>query len=112
MPIQIGIESVLDIVVETIFGGRDVLHNSLYTCRKLINVLELFFLPYPPFRRIYYGLIFMELCKESREYMPGVLARAIHIIYDRLNELDVECYIVFTEWFAHHLANFDYKWLW
>jgi nuclear cap-binding protein subunit 1 len=26
--------------------------------------------------------------------------------------MDVESLTIFTKWFAHHLSNFDYKWLW
>jgi len=95
MPIGIPFESVLDIVVETLFS-------------------ELFSLPLPAFNRSYYALVLAELCKSktSREFMPGVLAKAVSNIYDRLEKLDIECYFIFSEWFGHHLSNFDYKWLW
>lgn len=73
---------------------------------------ELFSLPQSEFRRVFYGLLFAELCKTSREFAPGVLSKAVNALYKSLDKLDVECFIIFTEWFAHHLSNFDYKWLW
>jgi hypothetical protein len=33
-------------------------------------------------------------------------------LFDRLEHIDVECVDLLTEWFAHYLANFDFKWLW
>jgi len=44
--------------------------------------------------------------------MPSALAKAVSIIYERMNHLDIECLYNFTEWFSHHLSNFDYNWLW
>jgi nuclear cap-binding protein subunit 1 len=38
--------------------------------------------------------------------------KAVALIFERLEELDLECYMSFTEWFAHHLSNFEYKWAW
>jgi len=73
---------------------------------------QMFRLPKPPFRNLYYGALFIELCKNRRETFPPVLAEAIRILYDRLEELDVECFCIFTDWFAFHLSNFDYKWNW
>jgi len=93
LPVQLNFETILNVVVETILS-------------------QLFFVPQPPFCRVYYGLLFAELCKASSEFAPGILSRAILLLYSKLETLDVECFFTFTEWFAHHLSNFEYRWVW
>lgn len=40
------------------------------------------------------------------------LAQAVDLIMAKIDEMDVECVDRFSEWFAYHLANFDFKWDW
>uniref|UniRef100_A0A6B2KXX1 MIF4G domain-containing protein n=1 Tax=Arcella intermedia TaxID=1963864 RepID=A0A6B2KXX1_9EUKA len=93
IPINIKIESVLDIVIETIFS-------------------ELFTLPNPAFNRTFYAYLISELFKTFKDIMVGALAKTVTNLFQRINHLDVEIYFIFTEWFGVHLSNFDYKWLW
>jgi len=72
----------------------------------------LLLLPRAPFKRVFYGLVVVELCKASPDNFVVVLAKGILILYDRLSDLDKESYMTFTEWFAHYLSNFDYKFFW
>jgi nuclear cap-binding protein subunit 1 len=93
IPYQPKIENILDIVTETLFS-------------------QLFKIPESEYPRAYYSLILIELSKEKNEAMQGILAKCVVNIYERLEELDTECFIIFTEWFAHYLSNFDFKWVW
>jgi len=93
IPYKPKIENILDIVTETLFA-------------------QLFKIPKTEFPRAYYSLIFIELAKEKPEAMQGILSKCVLNIYERLDELDTECLVIFTEWFAHYLSNFDFKWVW
>jgi len=93
IPYKPKIENILDVVTEALFT-------------------QLFKIPESDFPRAYYSLIIIELSKEKPEAMQGILAKCVVNIYERLEELDTECFIIFTEWFAHYLSNFDYKWVW
>jgi nuclear cap-binding protein subunit 1 len=93
IPYKPKIDNILDIVTEALFS-------------------QLFKIPESDFPRAYYSLILIELSKEKPEAMQGILAKCVVNIYERLEELDTECFVIFTEWFAHYLSNFDFKWVW
>lgn len=76
---------------------------------------ELLFLPcfpVPVSRVLCVGFILSEFCKQVRDHIPGILAKSVQVLFNRVADLDVECVYILTEWFSHHLSNFDYKWAW
>lgn len=81
-----------NLLIETIFG-------------------QLFLLPTPPCKLIYYAVVIGDLCKGSTA-IPPVLGLAIDTLFERADMMDVECAERFCDWFSHHLSNFDFKWHW
>eukprot|EP01132_Coremiostelium_polycephalum_P000544 gene544-686_t len=81
-----------DIVVEVILG-------------------EIFRLPEPAFKEIYYSSLFIDFFKTQPTIIP-VFAYAINTLFENIQQLDVEAVKKFSLIFAHHLSNFDYKWIW
>ncbi|KAJ1470160.1 armadillo-type protein, partial [Baffinella frigidus] len=74
-------------------------------------VSEMLRLPKAEHAVVFYGATIIELCKLQSTIHPA-LGAAISYLYDALPSLQVECVDRFLEWFAFHLSNFDFKWLW
>jgi len=72
---------------------------------------EMYMLPKPTFKEIYYSLIFIDLFKSQPSIVP-VFAYAINTLFENIDKLDIEIIDRFALTFAHHLSNFDYKWIW
>eukprot|EP01105_Mastigella_eilhardi_P022254 TRINITY_DN5474_c0_g1_i1.p1 TRINITY_DN5474_c0_g1~~TRINITY_DN5474_c0_g1_i1.p1 ORF type:complete len:774 (-),score=227.45 TRINITY_DN5474_c0_g1_i1:37-2358(-) len=72
---------------------------------------QMFLLPTPPFRLLYYGTVLTDLCKMEKSCIP-LLVHAVDILFDRLDSMDVECADRLSDWFAWHLSNFDFLWNW
>ncbi|KAF9903314.1 Nuclear cap-binding protein subunit 1 [Lobosporangium transversale] len=73
---------------------------------------ELFKLPKPEFKTVYYASLLVEVCKSFPDSFPAALAVAINRLFDRLPSMDIECAHRFWTWFSHHLSNFGYLWDW
>jgi len=73
---------------------------------------QLFLLPQPPFKIIYYTVVIIDLCKALPGAFPAVVAGAVRALFDKVGELDMECRTRFVLWFAHHLSNFQFIWPW
>ncbi|KAF9998965.1 Component of the cap-binding complex (CBC) [Entomortierella chlamydospora] len=73
---------------------------------------EMFKLPRPEFKTVYYASLLVEVCKSFPDSFPAALALAINKLYDRLPSMDVDCAHSFWTWFSHHLSNFGYLWDW
>lgn len=73
---------------------------------------QLLLLPQPPFKPIYYTLVIIDLCKSLPGAFPAVVAGAVRALFDRINELDMECRTRLILWFSHHLSNFQFIWPW
>eukprot|EP01133_Synstelium_polycarpum_P011019 gene11019-12844_t len=73
---------------------------------------EAFRLPHSAFKPIYYSVMFVDLFKEQHATIIPVFAYAITTLYDNLDHLDQEVVDRFSLMFAHHLSNFEYKWVW
>ena len=71
-------------------------------------------LPTPPFEPIYYGSIITELCKTSPNAVAPPVGRAVRRIFSMLGAegLDAELSRRISEWFAVHLSNFGFQWMW
>ncbi|KAG0223717.1 armadillo-type protein [Mortierella sp. GBAus27b] len=73
---------------------------------------EMFKLPKPEFKSVYYASLLVEICKAFPDSFPGALAEAIKRLYNRLPSMDIECAHRFWTWFSQHLSNFGYLWTW
>lgn len=73
---------------------------------------QLLLLPNPPFRPIYYTLVIIDLCKALPAAFPAVVVGAVHALFDRISNMDMECRTRLILWFSHHLSNFQFIWPW
>jgi len=73
---------------------------------------QLLLLPNPPFRPIYYTLVIIDLCKALPGAFPSVVVGAVHVLFDRISNMDMECRTRLILWFSHHLSNFQFIWPW
>lgn len=72
----------------------------------------MFRLPEPEHIFIFYSSLIIELCKLEPSSMPGVIAQAVELLFERLPAMNVTCVDRFIDWFAYHLSNFQYRWTW
>lgn len=91
--------------------------TSTYSLESLIisTLLNaLFLLPTAPCKEIYYGSVITELCKISPNTVAPPVGRAVRKLYGMLGDeaLDVEIARRLGEWFAVHLSNFGFQWMW
>ncbi|KAA8913143.1 MIF4G like-domain-containing protein [Sphaerosporella brunnea] len=73
---------------------------------------QLFKLPTPGHKLVYYHSILTELCKLAPAAIAPSLGRAIRFMYRNLEIIDIELINRFVDWFSHHLSNFGYTWKW
>ncbi|KAI8050587.1 MIF4G like-domain-containing protein [Syncephalis plumigaleata] len=83
---------------------------------------KLFELPAPEQKLVYYGVVLMEMCKAVSDTFPPVISfivclfvyfgRAISLLFDSIDHMDVGCVYRFCDFFAHHLSNFGFHWNW
>lgn len=73
---------------------------------------QLLMLPQPPFKPAYYTLVIIDLCKALPGAFPAVVAGAVRALFEKIDDLDMECRIRLILWFSHHLSNFQFIWPW
>lgn len=73
---------------------------------------QLFQLPMPEHKLIYYHSLLTEACKLAPAAIAPSLGRAIRYLYKNCDQMDYELSYRFMDWFAHHLSNFGYTWKW
>ena len=73
---------------------------------------QIFQLPAPEHRLVYYHSIITESCKISPAAVAPSLGRAIRFLFRGLDAMDMELGYRFMDWFAHHLSNFEFRWKW
>ena len=73
---------------------------------------QLYKLPGPNHKLVYYHSILTELCKLAPAAVAPSLGRAIRFMYKNLESMDTELIYRFVDWFSHHLSNFGFTWKW
>lgn len=73
---------------------------------------QLFNLPVPDHKLVYYHSILTEACKLAPAAVAPSLGRAIRFLYRNVERMDIELEHRFLDWFAHHLSNFGFTWKW
>ncbi|KAL1939685.1 hypothetical protein VTO73DRAFT_9718 [Trametes versicolor] len=72
-----------------------------------------FMLPESTYKSIYYIALITELCKSSPTTVGPAVGKSIRRLYALLADgLDVEVSHRFAEWFAVHMSNFGFQWVW
>ena len=71
-------------------------------------------LPSSPYSQVYYCSLIAELCKASPNTVAPPVGRAVRKMYTMLGSegLDVEVARRVADWFATHLSNFGFQWMW
>lgn len=73
---------------------------------------QIFALPAPEHRLVYYHSLITESCKISPGAIAPTLGRAIRFLFRGLDAMDAELGYRYMDWFAHHLSNFEFRWKW
>lgn len=73
---------------------------------------QIFQLPTPEHRLVYYHSLITESCKISPGAIAPTLGRAIRFLFRNIDLMDMELSYRFMDWFAHHLSNFEFRWKW
>ncbi|KAF2218989.1 MIF4G like-domain-containing protein [Elsinoe ampelina] len=73
---------------------------------------QLMLLPNVAHKQVFYHGIVTEACKLAPSAIAPSLGRAIRFTFRTLPELDLELVYRFTDWFAHHVSNFEFRWKW
>jgi nuclear cap-binding protein subunit 1 len=70
-------------------------------------------LPESASKSMYYSALVVELCKLSPSTIGPAVGKSIRKLYNTLSDgLDVEAGRRFAEWFATHMSNFGFQWVW
>lgn len=69
-------------------------------------------MPEPTFAPVYYGTLFVDLCRVKDSRLPIKLLTAVEAMFQDAGLFDPESFDRLTEWFSFHLSNFEYKWNW
>ncbi|PXF41977.1 Nuclear cap-binding protein subunit 1 [Gracilariopsis chorda] len=68
--------------------------------------------PEPCFPPVYFGTLFVDLCRVKETRLPTNLLTAVNTMFQEAGDMDPETFDRLAEWFAFHLSNFGYKWNW
>ncbi|KAI0751203.1 cap binding protein 80-PB [Daedaleopsis nitida] len=72
-----------------------------------------FIVPESVHKTVYYITLITELCKSSPQTVGPAVGKSIRKLYALLADgLDVEIAHRFAEWFALHMSNFGFSWVW
>ena len=70
-------------------------------------------LPVPSHKAIYLVALTRELCLIDRSGMAYPIGQAVRKLYARIGRgIDIEITRRLADWFAMHLSNFDFSWIW
>jgi len=83
---------------------EDVLLDAIFA--------QLFRLPRPRVREIYYTALLTEITKLAPQDVAPSLGRGIRWLYERIEDLSGDIRMRFSTWFAIHLSNFAFTYKW
>lgn len=69
-------------------------------------------LPEPMYAQVYYGTLFVDLCRVKDSRLPAKLLTSVETMFQEAEQFDPETFDRLTDWFSFHLSNFGYKWNW
>jgi len=70
-------------------------------------------LPEASYKSIYYVSLITELCKLSPSTVGPAVGKSIRKLYNTIADgLDVDISRRFADWFAVHMSNFGFQWVW
>lgn len=70
-------------------------------------------LPETSHKSIYYIALITELCKLSPQTFGPAVGKSVRRLYNSLADgLDSDIARRFAEWFAIHMSNFGFQWVW
>ncbi|EJD00881.1 uncharacterized protein FOMMEDRAFT_157996 [Fomitiporia mediterranea MF3/22] len=86
---------------------------QLESCIMESILAKMLVLPRPLHRPMYYIALITELCKLQPSTTGPAVGKSIRKLYGYLVDgLDVAAAHRFTEWFATHMSNFGFQWVW
>ncbi|KNC72136.1 hypothetical protein SARC_15314, partial [Sphaeroforma arctica JP610] len=53
-----------------------------------------------------------ELCKLPESPFIGIVRAAVHLLFERVEYMDIECVQRLSAWLSWHFSNIDFKWEW
>jgi len=96
---------------EQCFKLTVVVADITLSCQTVLG--SLFLLPESPQKSIYYIALITELCKLLPSTVGPAVGKSIRKLYTALGDgLDPEVSRRFVEWFAVHMSNFGFQWVW
>jgi nuclear cap-binding protein subunit 1 len=63
-------------------------------------------------KQVYFAALIIELCKGENSSTSQSLKKAVHILFERLVDMDVGLIARLYNWFSHHLSNVGFEWDW
>jgi nuclear cap-binding protein subunit 1 len=97
-------------------GDAEVPTSTLSIESLIISTIlgAMFLLPISPCKSVYYGSVITELCKSSPNTVAPPVGRSVRRLFTMMGGegLDIEIIRRTAEWFAIHLSNFGFQWMW
>ncbi|KAF8605412.1 hypothetical protein BDV93DRAFT_490802 [Ceratobasidium sp. AG-I] len=103
-------------------GDREATGIVLQNCLIEAVLSQLFHLPRPTLKLMYHAALINELCKLSPQTVGPAVGKSFRRMYtllagpdvseDGTAGLDVQLAHLYAEWFALHMSNFGFAWVW
>ncbi|CAE6420765.1 unnamed protein product [Rhizoctonia solani] len=103
-------------------GDREATGIVLQNCLIEAVLSQLFHLPRSTLKLMYHAALINELCKLSPQTVGPAVGKSFRKMYSLLSSadpvedgaagLDVQLSHLFAEWFALHMSNFGFAWVW
>ncbi|QRV73093.1 eukaryotic translation initiation factor 4G [Ceratobasidium sp. AG-Ba] len=103
-------------------GDREATGIVLQNCLIEAILSQLFHLPRPTLKLVYHAALINELCKLSPQTVGPAVGKSFRRLYnllasddpvgDGMAGLDVALAALYAEWFALHMSNFGFAWVW
>ncbi|KAG8743985.1 hypothetical protein FRC10_011059 [Ceratobasidium sp. 414] len=103
-------------------GDREGTGIILQNCLIEAILSQLFHLPRPTLKLMYHAALINELCKLSPQTVGPAVGKSFRRMYallasddpvgDGMTGLDVGLAQSYAEWFALHMSNFGFAWVW